>query len=210
MRAVAGCGGELATARSRIGRPDLVGRLTIASDGAGGFALVFSVCHSAADGHTCYLLLSMLSTGAAVTAVTAERKHDFDRQVVEATGAAEHVWSTSLPVNCNILCAFIGCWGQGESVALSFLVDPSKVAAVKAATPWPAAAYVSTNDILTSHFSNSIDVSTLQMAVNLRGRVPGPGLMDAGNYETVRQAGGRAGGGRMLCSPTPMQPSDRS
>ena len=43
--------------------------------------------------------------------------------------------------------------------------------------------FVSTNDILTSHFGELSSVRILHMAMNFRGRLPGIEHTDAGNYE---------------------------
>ena len=149
-RAVAESGAELPAASKRVGKPEPVGRLTVATDPhTGGFALAFSLCHAVADGHTFYTLLGMLSAPAEVKAMSAERRLEFEPAIETAQGKAEHGWGFSNALLCH-LCAALSCWkhAAGQPHALAYLVDSAKVAEVKAGAT-NGVDFVSTNDILT-------------------------------------------------------------
>merc|ERR1712080_64708 len=63
------------------------------------------------------------------------------------------------------------------------LIDGEQIAKLKAdARSRGTVPYVSTNDIITSAFSNAAGAHTCEMAVNLRGRMSGLTESHAGNY----------------------------
>lgn len=160
-------------------------------DGSGkaGFCLVASISHSAADGHTYYEILNMLAPAAEVWPFKVERRQDFFPELLnQSLGKEEQGWMMSCSlitsVTCSIMC---GCKGQARQLA--FEVDEAKVAKMKeealqrnTSDPSLQVPFVSTNDILTSHFGIVSGQRIMMMAMDLRGRVPGVGRKDAGCY----------------------------
>ena len=108
---------------------------------------------------------------------------------VAANDEKQWAWITGSGMLCNVVCSFM--FGNKTAKAAAFLVDEAAIAAikeeakgVKCAKDQQPVAFVSTNDILTSHFGRACDVDVAMMAINFRGKVKnGATLDDAGNYE---------------------------
>jgi len=147
------------------------------------WALVVSISHTIADGYTYYAVYNMLSTSAAITALSPARKDSFSVDLAGAVGTAETklYWSTGFLLNCAGSMLF-----GGKVQSRCRLVDPAKVAAGKASAKNDGdSAFVSTNDLLVAGWAKLTRAQLLEMPINLRNRLPGITDADAGNYEWV-------------------------
>jgi len=151
----------------------------------GAYALVVSANHSLLDGHGYYQIFNMLSDGAPVEALRAERKAELPGRIVEAMGGEVSLMQQNKP---GFLARFIG--GQVRNALFpatafhGFYVDGAWLAARKreAADGVP---YVSTNDCVVSEFCSTLGCDLALMAINFRGKVEGCGDADCGNYEDL-------------------------
>jgi len=155
-----------------------IARVTIVSGPTdqSSFALVFSLAHTVADGHTYYRILNQLG-GQAASPLGVPRK---PLALASVIGEKEHKWLFGAP---HFAVAIAGMISGKKTKAHAFLVDQARVAEGKAAAKAAGAAFVSTNDLLTSSFASLVDARLCMMAINLRGRVEGLDPSDAGNYE---------------------------
>jgi hypothetical protein len=171
-----------------INRNQVVCRVALVPDSANptsGFALIFSLSHIAADGYTYYYLLNELLSDGEIRPMRAERSHAASSAVAEAVGQKEYKHIFSLPFLFN---AMKGMLLGGKATCHAYFVDDEKIEALKlaqAARAEDEAPFISTNDILTSSFIR-VSCSRLCMsAINLRGRIDGISMVDAGNYEAA-------------------------
>lgn len=182
-KTVGGSAAEITTGAKAANKPEALLALSVVPDSVKpteNFAVIFSVSHVIADGHTYYKLLSMLS-GGAVEAMAVERKHEFEDALVTAMGVEEHKLAYSGGVICNVVCGMI-C--GGKPLIESYYTDEDKIAAAKAAgAKEDGVEYVSTNDIVTSTWANASSSDLLLMPVNFREKLPAYTPNDAGNYE---------------------------
>ena len=155
-----------------------IARVTIVSGpkGQSSFALIFSLAHTVADGHTYYQILNQLG-GRATSPLTVPRKH---LALANIIGEKEHKWLFGAP---HFAVAVAGMLTGKKTRAYAFLVDQARVAEEKAAAKATGASFISTNDVLTSSFASLVGARLCMMAINLRGRVEGILPSDAGNYE---------------------------
>lgn len=152
----------------------------------GRWALVVSLSHVIADGHTFYQVHNMLSDGREVRALEPRRAADVPGLAEAAMGGDGGFLANPRPglllslLSAGLLGALVG---PACAVDLRY-VDDAYVARAKAeAAQAGTAPFVSTNDIVTSEVLVSSRCSLGLMDVNLRGRVPGCGAGLAGNYE---------------------------
>ena len=150
------------------------------------WALVVSVSHVIADGHTFYQVHNMLSDGREIRALEPRREVDVPGLAESAMGGDGGFLSNPRPglllslVSAGLLGAL---FGPACAVDLRY-VDDAYVAQEKAKVARAGTVpFVSTNDIVTSEVLASSRCSLGLMDVNLRGRVPGCGSGLAGNYE---------------------------
>lgn len=219
-KALHGSLAEVTTGSKCLNKDEALLKLTIVpgSSAAGGFALVFSVSHAIADGHTYYMLFNMVSEANEVVALEPKRKDSFDKELVKAVGEGESkFWQrTSYMMNCigNIVFG-------GKAKVAAYLVDPNKVKQEKEkfSSGDGGVGFVSTNDLLTSSFGRMIKARLLEVAVNFRSRLS-PKDTDAGNYEgalylgnedfaapaLVRKALSRGDGTYRRCGSEPPRP----
>lgn len=150
-----------------------------------GFVLAASISHCIADGFTYYGILSMLSPNVDVTSLVVERNMDYPEQSSRMVGKEQSSFLYSGALVFNMITKMIcGC---GKSVISSYFVDTEKVNALKEqAKQENEVPYVSTCDIIASHFASLCRPRVLLYAVNLRKRLPSM-LSDkhAGNYESA-------------------------
>lgn len=149
------------------------------------FGLVFSMCHVVADGFTYYRLLSMLSEGSEIVALSPTRRSEAMSTSSAVCGKDESSFEFSWHqlVNWTLKILF----APRES-RFAFTVDKMKVQEAKAQAACEnigATNYVTTNDILTSTYGRAVSARALFMAINLRGRLLDnfEGSSYAGNYE---------------------------
>uniref|UniRef100_A0A7S1T4J8 Diacylglycerol O-acyltransferase n=1 Tax=Tetraselmis chuii TaxID=63592 RepID=A0A7S1T4J8_9CHLO len=146
------------------------------------FGVLLSLSHIVADGFTYYRILNMLG-GAPVESLIAERLMDFHPRMEAAVGKADwaYTFSPQMVLNC-IAGVFLG----RRARVYAHYVDPVKVGAAKAAAKSDAGVpFVSTNDIVTSAWSNVCGLRLAMMAINLRDRITGVTDRHAGNYESL-------------------------
>lgn len=149
--------------------------------GAGGegeacFALVLTMSHLLADGHTFYRIYRMLAGTAPVTALDPTRREP-GRAL---PGAERDVWRRRGPQLRMVLEIIFG--RPHRPIVLG--VDQAAVSMHKAAhAPSAEAPFVSTHDVVTSQLLSALRADVGWFAVNARGRAPGLGAELAGNYE---------------------------
>jgi len=162
--------------------------------GEGKFALIVSISHAVADGHTYYKILSMLSSSTQIESLNAKRKFDVAPKIRAATGEAEYNYGVSSATMINCVLKMANPFSAKTEIA-AYYIDKEKVKNTKAKEderekkkekqdlemPFSC----STNDILTSSFGNAAEIRVLMMAINLRKRLEGAVDNDAGNYESV-------------------------
>jgi hypothetical protein len=132
-------------------------RITISPDAEmpdSRFIMVFSINHAIADGHTAYELFSGLSSGNSITVMNPHKRENAPALMKEAVGEKTDKYMT----NPALLLSVIGGGMLGYSAKITALfVDEKKVQQLKeAAKSDSATGFVSTNDIITSHFGNAV------------------------------------------------------
>jgi hypothetical protein len=145
------------------------------------FALLVSISHVIADGYTYYEVLNLLSLNAPMKVLNPVRKSGFTESLKTTLGRKEY----DFPMCAGYICNAIGnmMFGPKPKIHAHF-IDKEKVAAVKAkeAAGGPVP-FVSTNDIVTSAFGKLTRTNVLEMAINMRDRLPDFTIADAGNLE---------------------------
>lgn len=150
-----------------------------------GFALVFSLSHAVADGYTYYEILGMLSDDslATVRALNPSRKQEYE---------AEHLSRLVSPkvlkfgASFTFMKAYLaGMVRKPPAKPLAYFVDEGKVNQAKKEHAHITGSFISTNDIITSHFMTSASPRLGMMAINYRPRCPILDANDAGNYEEI-------------------------
>jgi len=150
-----------------------------------GFALVVSISHCLADGHTYYTIMDMIHDQNPVKSMTVDRKLDFEEKAVAAFGERARNWFMEKPLTMNWIAGCM-CSLKGRAECFTFYVNPGRIKAAKRnfKPTSDKVKFISTNDIVTHHFANAFKGRVCMMAVNARNRVPGVGSNDAGNYES--------------------------
>ena len=174
----------VASGSSLVGKDEPVARIAIVAGGRENeFALVFSLCHAVGDGRTYYEVLRMLAPGADVRSFAAARYAAFPDAMRARCNKEALAWVDSPTAMWHMLPLLLGCGSKARCSA--FFLDEERVKAAKAAATADKgdAAYVSTNDVLTSGFF---------MACKTR-----VGLMGSGPRGNSR--GGAAAGTRIFC-----------
>ena len=146
------------------------------------FVVLFSISHAIADGYTYYEILNMLTDSASVTirALNPQRKMDFEQLVPKLMSPPVSKFLTSLTFLKAYLMGFLR---KPKAKAMAYFVDESKVQQAKKRC---TTGFVSTNDILTSHFMNaSAPIRLGTMAINYRPRCSVLDKDDAGNYQDI-------------------------
>ena len=136
----------------------------------GEFALVFSMSHVAADGHNYYKIYNMLAGNAPVESMTPARVHEYETREPEWTGKKDFAWLSGGGLIKGML---MGMLFGPKSSWCCYYVDESRVAdeKTKASSGLQEVPYVSTNDILTSHFCKAAKARVGMMVVNFRNKI---------------------------------------
>ncbi|CAL1164991.1 unnamed protein product [Cladocopium goreaui] len=146
------------------------------------FALIVSISHIVADGHTYYKLFEMLTQNVELTSLNPRRKVHFNQKRIQAVGQRQYdfIYSPQYVLNC-----LSGKLLYGKPRCRAYLVNSERVAEIKASQikEHPDVPFVSTNDVLTSLFGRLIDARVCSMAINFRNRIAGICEDDAGNYQ---------------------------
>lgn len=143
------------------------------------FALIFSLSHSVADGHTYYSIFNMLSNKSDITALNVDRKEHVIPEIIEAFGQKQYNYLKSIGHVVNV---FKGIFFAGKSKAYIYYIDENKIETLKKDVQ-NEGEFISTNDILTSSFSKFVHARISLMAINFRDKLSGLSQKDAGNYE---------------------------
>lgn len=158
-----------------------VSKVVLVPVAEGRFALVISISHLIADGATYYAIQNMLADGAPVRALSVTRKHqtDLKSHELKAMLPADYKWVTSLTI---IKAMIKGTMSKPKGRALAYYVDEAKVAEIKDAAA-KAGQWVSTNDVLTSHFGIATGARLMLFTFSYRNRIADFVDTDAGNLE---------------------------
>ena len=173
-------------------------RITLLRSSPSSFVLFFSLSHVIGDGATFYELHSMLGMTAPPPRALSAQRHDasaYEARVDALMGGSKGAgtegvrWILSCGSITRILC-HMACARRPRAVIVGVpraWVEREKAAwkAERAQVGAEGAAFVSTNDLVTSAVARVSGDELLLMAANLRGRVAGIGADDAGNYETL-------------------------
>lgn len=144
------------------------------------FAMLVSLSHVIGDGYTYYEIMNLLSLNAPMKALNPIRKPGFGDALKAAVGKAEY----GFPGTAGYMCNAIGnmMFGSKPKIRAHF-IDKAKVAAAKAQEAGGSVPFVSTNDVVTSAFGKLVRANVLEMAIDMRDRLPAYTKQDAGNYE---------------------------
>ena len=144
------------------------------------FALLVSLSHVIADGYTYYEILNLLSLNAPMKALNPIRTPGFSEALKEAVGKDTYDFPGSAGYIFNALGNML--FGSKPKIRAHF-IDKDKVAAAKAKEAGGSVPFVSTNDVVTSTFGKLTRTNVLEMAIDMRERLPAFTKVDAGNYE---------------------------
>jgi len=146
------------------------------------FALVVSLSHVLADGHTFYRVHNMLSKDEPVVRLNPKRKLDVQARILEAVGPEQANFLTNFPFGfgLGVMLGALRAKILGPSNVMSLhILDQSAITSRKSTQP----PRISTNDIVTSSFLTSARANLGFMAINFRNKISGCEETDAGNYE---------------------------
>jgi hypothetical protein len=152
----------------------------------GGFCIVFSMSHTVGDGHTFYNIMNQLSAPEEVRAFEPTRKLDFSKNVTEMLETSDETFRKHFM--SSMIVGALGnvmkrTFAGHKTRVFRGLIDEEQIATLKAdAQRRGAVPFVSTNDVITSAFSNASAAHTCIMAMNLRERMDGLTGDHAGNY----------------------------
>lgn len=147
-----------------------------------GFVVSISLSHVVADGCTYYMIIGMLSPDAEIYSVDINRKHEFEQESKRLMGGVLNLVYWLMPA--KVLWKKI--FGGKKYDIKAYYVDNNKVAAIKEKVKKDGVVpYVSTLDIVTSHFCKLTLARTILYALNLRSRMSLLCDIDGGNYEKV-------------------------
>jgi hypothetical protein len=148
------------------------------------YAVVMALSHVIADGRTFYYIYSMLDSHTEVTALTVQRKLDFEKCLVQTIGERLSNWLNSKVFVFGILGTIL-FWRTPKINVCSVdqkSLQQAKDYYLKSSQGSGRPDFISTNDILTSWFFNLCGCQYGIMAVNLRNRFAAYTDLMAGNY----------------------------
>lgn len=162
---------------------ELMFRVTIVLTGPESLAIVCSVSHVIADGHTFYELYGMLSRDAQARELVAKRNMLF-KPLYEAITEGDDSTRWLFSLGATLKMVFTLAFGRKTHTSLR-LINLAAIGALKEifASSIPEGSYVSTNDILTSWLFLKCKSHVGIMAFNVRGRLAELTNDHAGNYE---------------------------
>jgi hypothetical protein len=167
--------------KTRLGKNEPQFRVTAVPSADGKrFALLVSISHVIADGYTYYEILNLLSLNTQMKVLNPVRKSGFTKSLETALGKKE----ANFPGTAGYMFNAMGnmMFGSKPKVRAHF-IDRDKVAAAKAKEAGQSVPFVSTNDVVTSVFGKLTKTNVLEMAIDMRNRLPDYTKTDAGNYE---------------------------
>mmetsp|Transcript_21447 Transcript_21447/g.44730 ORF Transcript_21447/g.44730 Transcript_21447/m.44730 type:complete len:449 (-) Transcript_21447:67-1413(-) len=154
------------------------------------FAVIMSMSHALADGHTFYRILNMLlDSEEEIEALNVNRIMETEQQQIAALGGEAEYKFLQQPgfiVNC-IYGALHSVFTNTKTVNHIYTVNQEAMEAAKkiAAQEDKHVQFVSTNDVITSWFLQNCRCKHGLMALNFRGKLDGHTESHAGNYENV-------------------------
>ena len=167
---------------SLVDKDKPVALLTLAESAPGEFAMVFSISHGIADGRTYYEVLQMLQPGSNIRTLVTKRIMSFTADQRKAFGEKEQAWQDGVAAGMIFMGAMM-CKKQARCYA--FHLDDVKLAEAKKSSA-VGVDYVSTNDVLTSAFFNTVQARVAWMGFDCRDKgLPGIDGTLAGNYVTA-------------------------
>lgn len=169
------CGGAC------VGKNEPQFRVTVVPSADGErFTMLVSLSHIIADGYTYYEIFNLLSLKAPMKVLNPIRKPGFGKALKAAVGTAEYAFPGTAGYLFNALGGML--FGSKPKIRAHF-IDKEKVAAAKAKEAGGSVPFVSTNDVVTSAFGRLAKCNVLEMAIDMRDRLPAFTKADAGNYE---------------------------
>lgn len=177
--------------RECVGKDEQLLKVCLAEfESNGSFAVIMSLSHVIADGHTFYSLHNALSADHEVVALRPQRKVEAHPAIDKALGGPEQaLLMSAVPKGFYFFMAtrtlaslLIGPRTEFQmyTVDASFVEQQKAAAKVSGDVP-----FVSTNDVITSAVCKASGSFLAMMAVNFRGRVEELDDRDAGNYQNV-------------------------
>jgi hypothetical protein len=172
----------------------VVSRIVIAPttvSGNPGFALVFSLSHAIADGYTYYEILNMLSDDslAAARALNPCRKQEYESKHLSRLLSLKVL---KFGASFTFMKAYLaGMFRKPHARPFAYFIEEERVNRAKGEhaaqeeTVSGSGSFISTNDIITSHFMTVSSPCLGMMAINYRPRCPILDSNDAGNYEEI-------------------------
>jgi hypothetical protein len=179
-----GNGAKQLKAKCAISRFVIVPTAAANSDNPG-FALVFSLSHAVADGYTYYEILGMLSddSRAAVRALSPSRKQEYEAEYLSRLVSPNVL---KFGASFTFMKAYLaGMFRKPPARPLAYFVDEGKVNRAKEEHANAKSSFISTNDVVTSHFLTVCSPRLGMMAINYRPRCAILDSNDAGNYEEI-------------------------
>jgi hypothetical protein len=157
------------------------------------YAIIFSLSHVIADGHTFYSIYRMLSPEQSVLTLEPKRDLNYSKKLEAITGGNKlYPWFLSHPVTLNILSTLL--FSPKPTISLNVL-NPEWIQSQKLlcshslSSSFPPSSqsppFVSTNDIFTNWFFRTCRSQVGIMAMNFRNRIPSLTNSHAGNYEAL-------------------------
>jgi hypothetical protein len=153
------------------------------------FAVISSMSHVVADGHTFYQFHNMLLSQDTIASLTCARIPTSANQQIQAMGKKEHAFLSSAAFIGHaifgfVLASFITPLCGIKLYSRCLVVDPQKMETAKREHD-DTVKFLSTNDVITSWFFRTAAPTFGLMAINWRGRLHGHTDMHAGNYESL-------------------------
>ena len=149
-----------------VSRGDLVTKLVVVEpeQRGGEFAIIFSMSHVAADGHDYYRIYNMIAGTASVASLNPVRVVEYETTEYEWTGIKDFKWLSGFGLIKGML---MGALFGPKAQWCCYEVDEGKVAQLKAvAAKDGGVPFVSTNDVITSHFCKAARMRVAMMVTN--------------------------------------------
>jgi hypothetical protein len=153
------------------------------------FAIIFSLSHMLADGHTFYKIYDMLSMKNEVTRMVSTRGHSECRDnIMKYLLGGRSMWAYVWLLAGILLFQKFESAGRGHCKL--FYIEDTAVTSIKGAyAKEHPGKFISTNDVVTSWLATHLLLSFVMLAVNFRSRIAGMTDELAGNYQ----------GGMVMC-----------
>jgi hypothetical protein len=155
------------------------------------YAIIFSLSHVIADGHTFYSIYKMLSPEQIIVSLEPKRDLNYSKKLEHITGGNKiYPWFLSLPVTLNIFSTLL--FSPKPTVSLNVLnpkwIESQKLSSLhnlESSSSVQSPPFISTNDIFTHWFFRICRPDVGIMAMNFRNRISSITDSNAGNYEAL-------------------------